>query len=587
MIAEDLELRLITGSRDVSEFIDWLGRPREILGFDTETSGLSPERDRIRLCQFGDEEVGWAMSWEDWRGLAREVIEQYQGPLVAHNSKFDIRMFCKDTGMSVAEWPWHRTHDTQGLAHINDSQRPKGLKPLADRFIDGRISQAQKKLDEGMKQNKWDWGTVPIDYPPYWQYAALDPVLAVILYKYFMGVGTIDMQLYDMEMAGIRVAAKMEETGFLIDRTYSEETANKLDAYAATMRGWMKSEWGLDNPTPMKLVKFFQEQGVELIDKQTNGGNQAMDKHVLQTTDHVVAREVLNLRHAEKMSGTYLHNFINLIDENDVLHASINTMAARTGRMSISEPSLQNLPRRDPLVRNAFIPRPGNTLISCDYDQIEARLTAHFSNDKGLIDAFLSPEDFFCVVATQAFGKEVVKGMTERDLIKGVVYGKVYGASVMTMAASAGVPPQQMQVTNALFDTNYPRVHQFMNEVINEGKSRKRMSEDGRGFVITPYKRKLKSDPGREYTLVNYLIQCHASEILKKKIVELDAALPSYVDIILPVHDEIIFDCPVEAAPEIGSVIGEIMTDTESYRVPITASAEILGEGKAWGSKYE
>lgn len=585
-IPDSLQLRLVSNSSDLWEFFEWLRRPREVLGFDTETSGLSIERDSIRLIQFGDETMGWAIPWEDFRGVAREVFETYTGDFVAHNSKFDIRHISNDFKWLVENWPWHRTHDTMGMAHINDSQRPKGLKPLGDRLIDRRISQSQKTLDEGMKANGWTWETVPINFPPYWQYAALDPVITVLLYKYFREIGTVDKTLYDIEMGATRVAAKMEETGFLVDRAYCIDTAFKLDKYANDVRQWLADAWGLKNPTPMQLAKFFKEHGVQLIDKQTGSGAQAMDKHVLQTTDHEVARQVLNLRKYEKMSGTYLRNFIDLMDDNQVLHANINTMAARTARMSISDPSLQNLPRRDPVVRDAFIPRPGHRLISCDYDQIEARLTAHFSKDPGLIEAFNSPDDFFCTIASQLFGYPVVKGMAERDLVKGVVYGKVYGASVMKMAETAGVPPEQMKTTNALFDTNFANVHRFMNDVVNEGKRRRNDSEDGRGFVVTPYNRKLKADTGREYTLVNYLIQCHASEILKRKIVELDAVLDPDVRMIIPIHDEVIFDVPDELAEETAKTIEETMADTTSYLVPVTAGAEVLELDAAWGSKY-
>lgn len=583
-IPNDLELRLVESFSDLEDFFRWLSQDREVLGFDTETTGLSPERDHIRLVQFGDERMGWALSWKDWRGVAKQVFETYEGDLVAHNLKFDVRQICNDFGWSVTRWPWHRSHDTQGMAHIADSQRSKALKTLSDRLVDPRASQGQKALDEGMKKNGWTWATVPVDFPPYWQYGALDPVLAVLILK-ALKKQDIPSEVYDMEMGSTRVAAKMEEYGFLIDRAYCIDTSNKLDQYAQSVRQYLHDTWNISNPTPMQLVRFFEKEGVELIPKKTNSGNQAMDKHVLETTDHVVAQQVLALRKAEKMSGTYLHNFIDRIGSDHVLHANINTMAARTGRMSISDPSLQNLPRRDPLVRNAFLPREGHTLLTIDADQIEARLTAHFSEDQGLIDAFLSPEDFFCAVASQAFGKEVVKGMSERDLIKGVVYGKVYGASVMTMAASAGVPPEDMHQTNALFDSNYPNVHKFMERVIREGKGRRADAPDDRGFVTTPYGRKIKADRGREYTLVNYLIQCHASEILKKKIVELDAILPSEVKMVLPVHDEIIFDVPTEMVADVQHEAENVLNDYDNYKVPITWGGEVCPT--SWGSKYE
>uniref|UniRef100_A0AAU6R5J8 DNA polymerase n=1 Tax=Micrococcus phage Kurnik TaxID=3092208 RepID=A0AAU6R5J8_9CAUD len=581
MLPDHLELRLIRNSKDVSDFFDWLGRPRRLLGADTETTGFSPERDRVRLIQFGDRDMGWAMAWEDWRGVAKEVFEQYEGDYTWHNSKFDIRHLCNDLGVKTESWPWHRTHDGMGMAHIADSQRPKGLKPLGDRIVDRRISGAQKALDEGMKRNGWGWHDVPIDFDPYWQYGALDPVISVYITEHF--IDDTPKELYDIEMGSTRVAAKMEELGMRISRSYSQNKYDELTSYAQRARDWLYAEYGISKPTPMQLVKFFNEHNVPLIDKHTGGGAQSMDKHVLATTDHDVARTVLNIRKAEKRAG-YLENFLELSGEDGIIHPTINTMAARTGRMSITDPALQTLPRGDAIVREAFIPREGHSLLTIDADQIEARLTAHFSGDEGLIQAFLGDDDFFCTIASTIYGREIIKGMMERDLTKGVVYGKVYGASVMKMAETAEVAPIEMMKTNALFDSNFPRVHQFMNEVIHEGKNRARQAPDKRGYVTTPYGRKLKSDENREYTLVNYLIQCHASEILKKKLVMLDAALPKEALIVLPVHDEIIFDVPTEMVGEIKQTAEEVLNESSEYKVPLTWGADILHE--SWGEKY-
>lgn len=582
-LPDDISLKLLKTSDDMREFFGWLERPRRMLGVDTETTGLSPERDRIRLIQFGDKHTGWAMDWNDWRGVAREVLDKYPGDFGFHNSKFDIRFMAKDIGFKTEAWPWHRTHDGMGLAHIFDSQRPKGLKPLGDRLIDRRISQAQRSLDAGMAANGWNWATVPIDFPPYWQYGALDPVITVHIIELLLD--SVPKDLYDMEMGSTRVAAKMEQIGMRVSLPYSRDKRETLMAYSQVARDWLFNVHGIANPTPMQLVKFFKANNIPLMDKLTNGGAQSMDKHVLATTDHDVARTVLGIRQAEKRAG-YLENFLEYADPEGFLHPSINTMAARTGRMSITEPALQTLPRRDAIVRDAFIPREGHSLLTIDADQIEARLTAHFSEDAGLIAAFHEDDDFFCVIASSTYGYPVVKGMVERDLIKGVVYGKVYGASVMTMAETAGVDPQAMHRTNAMFDTNYPGVHSFMNDTVWRGKLIARDAVDDRGYVTTPYGRQLKADKGREYTLVNYLIQCHASEILKKKIVDLDAALPSEALIVLPVHDEIIFDVPTEMIEEVRDQAVEILNESGGYKVPITWGADIIPPGEPWGYKY-
>src|SRR5690606_31816393 len=129
--------------------------------------------------------------------------------------------------------------------------------------------------------------------------------------------------------------------------------------------------------------------------------------------------------------------------------------------------------------------------------------------DPGLIAAFHEEGDFFCNIGAQIFQRPIKKGDPERDLVKPVVYGKVYGSSVATMAATAGVMQSQMHAVNATFDARFPGVRRMMMEIVDTGKKRK--IEEGRGYVVTPYGRKLRADPGKEYTLVNYLIQCHAS----------------------------------------------------------------------------
>lgn len=580
---DHVKLTLVEGMDDIRAFHEWLQKPRRVLGVDTETTGLSPEQDRVRLIQFGDLDEGWAMSWADYRGIALEALDRYDQELVLHNSMFDVRQISSNSERSVVDWPWHRTHDTMGLAHIADPQRPKGLKPLAARHVDTSAVSGQRALDDGMAKHGWTWESVPIGFPPYWQYAALDPVLTAYLFREYEWVIERSPRLYDLEMGSIRVAAKMEEAGMRVDLGYADSKARELRGYADAARRWLQDEHGLDNPTPRKLVKFFEENGVPLIDKRTDSGYQAMDKDVLKAVQHPVAQVVLNLRKAEKLAGSYLENFGPMSDSRGYVHPDIKTMGARTGRMSITGPALQTLPRKDPTVRNAFLASDADhVLVSCDYDQIEARLTAHFAQDPGLVAAFGGEDDFFCTIAGQVFQDTVTKSDPRRQLVKGVVYGKIYGASVAKMAATASVDSAVMREVNARFDTMFREVPHMMKRVVDDAKRRK--VTEGVGYVTTPFGRRLPTDAGKEYTAVNYLIQCHASEVLKQKMVELDAALPSGTTMLLPIHDEVIFDVPKEQVAELREVIEQTMTATD-YAVPITASSEVMPH--RWGDKYQ
>lgn len=587
---DNVQLHLVDSLTSMQDFLRWMNermRYDSVLGIDTETTGLNPNLDTVRTVQIGDLEQGWTIPWDDWRGLAKEVILGYPGQWVLHNSKFDIRFISHALDLRVQDWPWHRTHDCMAMAHILDSQRPKGLKQLASKYVDGRAAAMQSNLDDAYKKNGWTFATVPINYPPYWQYGALDPVLTVHMYmKMYPTIKEQFSGLYDLEMGAVRVTAKMEENGARIDLAYSHRKRNELMRYAVEARQYLTDTYGLDNPTPRQLFHFFTAAGVELPVKHTASGNQSMDKEVMDAIDHEVAQIVQGIKRAEKWSHTYFDNFIKFADSDSYIHPSINPMAARTGRMSITEPALQTLPRIGDTIRNAFIASEDHQLITCDYDQIEARLTAHFSQDPGLIAAFHAEGDFFCNVASSTYGYDVRKGMKERDLIKGVVYGKVYGATVPKMALTAKVPLQQMEIANGSFERSFPGVRTMQQRIIGLGQQRARAAIDKRGHVVTPYGRVLRSDERKEYTLVNYLIQCHAAEILKKKIVELDAALPNEVKLILPVHDEVIFDSPIEMTNEVLPLIGEVMSAVEDYAVPITATAEAIPVGESWGYNY-
>ena len=576
---DHVTLTLVDSFAKAEAFMRWLGERRDVLGVDTETSGLEIESNTIRLIQFGDLDQGWAIPWGRWSGVALEALDKYRGGLVLHNSKFDVRHI---THQSDYVWPWDRTDDTMSMAHLIDPLRLKGLKPLAGSLIDPRAQGAQRLLDEGMKDNKWDWASVPIEYPYYWMYAALDPVLTCHLYKRFKPeVSARYAYPYELEMGTTRVIADMERRGARIDPAYCDVTSRMLMDYAHTARDWAMHEYGLVNAgSNMKIIEILESQGI-VFTKATKGGGVSLDKEVLESIDHPLADVIVKIRFAEKMANTYLGNFMSGRDANDRLHCNIWTMGTRTARMSVTNPALQTLPRKDPLIRSAFVPSEGNVLITCDYDQIEARLMAHFSKDPGMIAAFGGEDDFFCAIASTIFNTPIDKKDPRRQLTKNTIYGKLYGAGPKTMAATAKVPLEQMEFVVNSFDARFPGVVQMQRQINDIAKSRR--NSEGVAYISTPTGRRMVADDDKDYTLTNYLIQCHAAEILKRKIIELDAVgLGEYM--ILPVHDEIVFDIPADMQEEGLRTIQETMADLTTYAVPITASGDILQT--SWGDKY-
>ena len=579
-VLDHVQLHFVRTLDDALELKRWLGERRRFLGVDTETGGFDHVRDELRLVQFGDLNHGWAVPYGDWAGFVKEVLETYDEAMVLHNSQFDARFIHTATKQ---RWKWENTHDTMTMAHLLDPLRPKGLKPLAAAHVDAKAVSAQQMLDDAMATNKWSWATVPVDFPYYWVYGAMDPVLTCYMAeKFYPQIVSQYSQVYDLEMNTLRVVYDMMIRGARVDLHYCEAKSTELMNWAHQAMQWTAEYFGVSSSmSSVQLGKAFKKVGVELPPVYTKSGAQSFDKEALEMIDHPLAETILRVRKVEKFVGPYLRNFIKMADTNDRVHPTIWALGTRTGRMSITDPALQTLPRKDPTVRDAFIPSERRTLISCDYDQIEARLAAHFAQDANMIAAF-SGEDFFYALASQIYGKppsEIAK--EERQLTKNTTYGKLYGAGPAKMALTAKVPLDVMQGVVDGFDREFPGI-KVLQRRINDTAAERALT-DGVAWIRTPMGRRLVADDSKEYTLTNYLIQSHAAEILKRSLIEMDAAgLGEYM--ILPVHDEVIFDVPHTEVADVLPVIGDVMSDKENYLVPITASPEVI-DGP-WGSKY-
>jgi DNA polymerase-1 len=327
----------------------------------------------------------------------------------------------------------------------------------------------------------------------------------------------------------------------------------------------------------------------ELTDKGQKSASKDQLKMLVRDGEPLVkelADTTLKYRQALKVANTYFANFIN--DNTDGwVHPSINTMGARTGRMSIQNPALQTLPKGDDTVRRAFLPKDDDhVIITSDLDQVEFRMFASLSQDPNLIQLFLRSDatgsDPFTEIGREVYqDPSMVKSDKRRNLIKGVVYGRLYGAGVAKQALTAGVPEEQMRAVSNAFDERYPGMQRFQKFV--EQKGMERVQTEGQGYVNTWTGRRLPCDEDRVYTLVNYLIQGGAAEVFKSNLVKLDQA--DLTDLlIVPVHDEIVLNAPRKDAEEVKQLVRKCMTTTEGWAVPLTADAD--GPLENWGAKY-
>lgn len=571
MNLENVELNYVQSNEDVQNFFSWLGERRDWLAYDTETGGLEHWKQPLRLCQFGDTETGWAFRADRWLGVVAETLTTYDGPIVGHNIPFDVRFTEYQGGIKV---PWRNLYDTRNMSHAIDPTKSTSLKARTSSMLDSRAKKLQGALQVAMKAQKWGWNDIPVDFDIYWGYGAFDCVLtARLAEQYWPQIQQEYMAVYELEMQVSRICSAMEMRGVSINLKYVEEMHEQIKEYTASVEAWCVANYGVRPSEAQKVALKLVAEGVDLS-KTTATGQWAMDKDVLEGLEHPLAQAVLNHRQKTKINSAYFENFINMHDSG-VLHPSINTLGARTGRMSMQNPALQTLPRGR-VVRDAFVPRPGHTWVAVDYEQIEMRLLAHFCGDPGLIAA-LDSGDLHTETARQVFGDPNLSNKDpRRSLAKNAGFAKIYGAGIEKFAMTAGVSVEDAKQFLDLYDERFPGVQGFMRKVEHVGKQR--LATTGRGYVKSPLGRIHFSEEDKLYTLVNSLIQGTAADAFKQSLVDLDnSGFGDYL--LLPVHDEVDMEFPVEQAQEILVEAERVMTQTQ-WKVPLTVSSDM---GSSWG----
>lgn len=589
-VLDDVQLNVIESWQDAVDFQAWLtSGPMNhgAVAVDTETTGLSPENDVVRLVQLGDDTQGWAIPWVGWSGLFDDAMQRFNGRLLMHNAPYDFAMI-KKMGTKLDR---SRIRDTRVSAHILDPTYSTALKKQASKWVDPSAGAAQVALDQALHGSKagWTWGTIPITFAPYWQYAAMDPVLTFWLDRVItpMVEETAPIAL-SIENSVQWVLEQMMRNGAPVDVEYAQYHRARFLKYVDDAEKWTYEHYKCKPGSNMKIVQILQEAGHE-FSKLTASGAVALDKEVLEGIDHPLARTVLKRRRLQKLANTYLDFYINNADARGRIHPRINSLGARTGRMSMDNPNLQNLPRvseNNPaasVVRGCIAAEADHTLLFCDFSQIETRILAHLSEDPGLIAAFFAPEDFFVSLARTVFNDaSITKKDPRRNVIKTLVYAKIYGAGLAKMASGLGIEIDEMKRVIDAFDASYPGIRMFQDRVYATAMENK--AKTGDAFILCPYtKRKHVAEPNKEYALVNYMIQGMAAALFKTKLLELNAAgLGPYM--IAPVHDEVISHVPNDKLDWAADVLIQIMNDNTVLRVPIAAE---VSYGERWGHKLD
>lgn len=589
-----VNVTLVRDMNDVQKMMSWLGDRREWLAVDVETTGLNCRKDHIRLCQFGDTRHGWALDYGMWKGVCKEVIESYDGKMVAHNLLFDSKML-KASGVEI---PQNYAHDTMMMSHLINPARSQALKTLAIKEVDRRCGFGQGELSAAFKGGGWFWNTIPIDHPAYWLYSAMDTVItAALAEKLWPKMGPY-MEAYEIEMGCIHVLRDAELAGLHIDGEYAAAASQKL---VDELR-WLEPQLPCNPNSEKSIIDFLIGRGCTLTVK-TEKGNWSVEDKVLEFWGQWVpeAELIRRARKALKLLSAYFSNFSTMgVAQSDLihsvtwdgkgssqgllsfphrfdLHCNVRPTGAKTGRMSITDPALQTLPRGC-VVRDAFIPRDGSSFLISDYSQMELRVMAGLSNEEAMIAAFNNGEDLHNFVARSAYGDDFTK--QQRQIAKNSGFAKLYGAGVDKFAMTCKITVPEATAFLARYDEAFPGVTRWQQQTIENVR---RGAENKIGSVTTRYGRRIPVPVGEAFKACNYIVQGTCAQIMKMKLIEMsNAGLHDFIR--LPVHDEVICEVPHEDLEEARRIMDATMPDTHSYdTVVLEADAEIWNR---WGDKY-
>ncbi len=401
--------------------------------------------------------------------------------------------------------------------------------------------------------------------------------------------------LYDtIEVPLAPVLAGMERTGIRIEpevlRAISAEMETEIARLTAGIHTLAGHEFNINSPQQLAKV-LFEELALPAPERtgKTKSYSTAADVLESLAAEHAIARLVLEYRQLAKLKGTYVDALPALINpRTGRLHTTLNPAGAATGRLSSSEPNLQNIPIRTAQgrgIRAAFVPEPGWKLLVADYSQIELRLLAHLSRDPVLLEAFRNGEDIHTRTAAEVFGTPPLMVTPEqRRRAKAVNFGIVYGQSAFGLSAQLGIPRQEAEEYIASYFERYAGVRRFIDKCIAEARSTRyaRTMFDRRRPIPDIHSSNPSARGFAERTAVNTPLQGAAADLIKLAMVRIDAEFRRRslnTRMLLQVHDELIFESPPEEIDETAALVRREMETVHRLEVPLLVE---LGIGDNW-----
>lgn len=564
--------------------------------FDTETTGLDLFNDRIvGLSIAVRPHEAWYISFtpENTAAFAetvRPLFENGATVKVGQNIKFDIMVLAR-LGIAVRG----RKIDTMILHYLLDSESRHNMNYLAQRYLGYSPIAIETLIGRGARQLTMD----QVNIGSVKEYAAEDADITLqlkqVLWREVCGQGLDELYLR-IEEPMIDVLAEMELTGVKIDSALLDDYAVELNALLGRLETDIRAESG----EPSLNVNSARQIGEVLFAKMriaekprmTRTHQFSTEEEYLQTfaRKHRIVDLILQYRGVKKLLSTYVEALPHLVNRvTGRIHTSFNQAVTATGRLSSTNPNLQNIPVREELgrrIREAFIPSDeGRLLLSADYSQVELRLMAHLSGDEALIAAFLRDEDIHAATAARLFHKSLDEVTPEeRRRAKTANFGIIYGISAFGLSQRLDIPRgEAKQIIDGYF-ASYPKVKEYMDAAVASAREK--------GYVTTVFGRRrfLRDIDSRnavargvaERNAINAPIQGSAADIMKLAMIEIHRRLHEEglrSRMILQVHDEVIVDMVREEQERVTAIVREAMEGAASLRVPLISDA---GTGRNW-----
>ncbi|WP_347453090.1 DNA polymerase I [Acinetobacter thermotolerans] len=571
--------------------------------FDTETTSLD-----YRVAQI----VGFSVAFDaqdayyiplahDYAGapeqLNRETILAQIKPIleddniqkIGHHLKYDAHVL-ENHGIQLAGWYF----DTMLASYVLNSVATRhGMDDVARLYLSHLTTTFEQVAGKGAKQKTFN----QIDIETAAHYAAEDAHVTYRLYEVLHEKLKVHPELLNLllniEMPVARVLTSMEENGIQLDLAFLDqlgcdfaETMKNLEQQIEEMAG---ESFNVSSPKQVGEI-LFEKLGLK-GGKKTSTGQYSTSESILEKLEHPIAELILNYRGLSKLKSTYTDGLCKQAN-NDThrVHTSYHQALTATGRLSSTDPNLQNIPVREEIgrqIRKAFIAPEGRVLLAADYSQIELRLMAHFSQDDALVDAFMHGQDVHRRTAAEVLGVPLDQVTNDqRRQAKAVNFGLLYGMSEFGLIRQLGFTRQESQEYIKQYFHRYPGIYEYM--------QRTRQVALEQGFVETILGRRLYTPDidarnmmvrkAAERAAINAPLQGSAADIIKMAMIEVDKMLPKgQAKMLLQVHDELVFEVDEAIADELAPKLAEVMQSVVQISVPLVVE---VGKGKNWDEAH-